>query len=91
MTPLRASVSLGLSQQSILVTDYKDSGRIPGTGKPAGTQPLAAAKAGDNVQSIAAASGMGSDWQRIAAANGIENPRSLGAGVLLDLHPPRIG
>jgi len=87
--PLRASMSLNLSQEKILVAQFQGTGRIPGAGKPAGTQPLAAAKAGDNLQSIAASSGKGGDWQRIAAANGIENPRSLGAGQLLDLNPLR--
>jgi hypothetical protein len=87
--PLRASMSLNLSQETILVAKFEGAGRIPGAGAPAGTQPLASAKAGDNLQSIAASSGMGGDWQRIAAANGIENPRSLSAGQLLDLNPFR--
>jgi hypothetical protein len=85
--PLRANMSLNLSQEKILVANFEGAGRIPGAGAPAGTQPLTSAKAGDNVQSIAASSGMGGDWQRIAAANGIENPRSLDAGQLLDLNP----
>ena len=34
---------------------------------------------------MAEAAGRGADWQSIAAANGIENPRRLAAGRLLDL------
>jgi hypothetical protein len=87
--PLRASISLNLSQEKILVSKFDGSGRIAGAGKPAGSQPLASIKAGDNLQSIAAASGKGGDWQRIAAANGIENPRQMQLGQLLDLNPLR--
>lgn len=83
--PLRASISLGLSQEKILVTPFQDSGKIPGLGRPAGIQALASAKAGDTLQTIAAVNGKGGDWQAIAAANGIENPRSLAVGQLLDL------
>jgi hypothetical protein len=32
--------------------------------------------------------GSGADWQSIASFNGIENPRLLGAGTLIDLNPP---
>lgn len=84
--PLRATVSLGLSQQKI--TDYAfakaedASSKAPPT---AGTRPYTEAPAGATVQSLAAAQGAGADWQAIAAANGIENPRLLQPGQLLDL------
>lgn len=87
--PLRASITLSLSQEKILVAEFKDDGVIKGPGQSAGTQPLISARAGDNLPSIAAASGKGNDWQRVAAANGIENVRQLAAGQLLDLNPLR--
>jgi hypothetical protein len=89
--PLRASMSLALSQQKIQFAfrDTGGPGGPPGAGRAGaqtpGTQPLAQAPAGANVPDIAAAQGQGDDWQRIAAANGIENPRLLSPGQMLDL------
>jgi hypothetical protein len=40
---------------------------------------------GSNLQNMAANEG-NDDWQSVAAANGIENPRSLQAGQLLDMN-----
>jgi hypothetical protein len=79
--PLRASVALTLSQQKILVSAFKDSGKPSGPGQ----QPLSAAKSGDTVQSLTAAGGKGGDWQSVAAANGIEDPLRLGPGKLLNI------
>ena len=81
--PLRASVSLGLSQQTILVADFGDSARAPGAPRTPGSQPLTAASLGTSLQSMAA--GAGRAWQDIAAANGIDNPRQLATGQLIDL------
>jgi len=57
-----------------------------------GTQPLAQAPAGSTVQGLSDAAG-NSNWQAVAAANGIENPRLLQAGALLDLNAqaPQLG
>jgi len=77
--PLRASVSLTLSQQKILEVKFKDS-------EGAGTKPLKAAKQGESLQSMAGKSGKG-DWQAIAAANGIEDPLRMAPGKLVDLNP----
>jgi hypothetical protein len=85
--PLRASVSLGLSQpqtQTITILPAGPPGIGGGLLAP-GVAPLATASAGSTVQSIAAAAGGSRDWQDIAAANGIENPRLLAPGQLLDL------
>ncbi|HEY6000574.1 MAG TPA: peptidoglycan-binding protein [bacterium] len=82
--PLRASVSLSMSQQKILYIEYKG----PGLGKPRaapGTQPLVQAVRGSTVQGMAEAAGQGDNWQAIAAANGIENPRQPAPGQLLSL------
>jgi len=84
--PLRASVALGLSQQTILLSSFSGSGRQGGRGgRPAGTSPLAAAPAGSTLQGLAAQAGAGADWQSIATANGIDNPRQLQPGQLIDL------
>jgi hypothetical protein len=83
--PLRASMSLNLSQQKILRTEFK-ANSAPGGGLAPGTQPLTAAASGATVQGLAARAGKGADWQAIAAANGIENPRLLQPGQLINLN-----
>lgn len=109
--PLRASMSLTLSQQRITRFTFRDTGSggggpggaaggVPGAGgggaggapTTPGTRPLAEASAGASLQGIAAAAGRAGDWQAIASANGIENPRHLDAGQLIDLNlqPPRL-
>lgn len=86
--PLRASVSLALSQQKITEFAFANaSGSPTGGGLPQtpGTRPLAAAAQGSTVQGLADGLGRGSDWQSIASANGIENPRQLTPGRLIDV------
>jgi hypothetical protein len=80
--PLRASVNLTLSQQKILVSEFKDAGKVPST---PGHKPLSPARSGDSVQSMAGAKGKDGGWQGIAAANGIEDPLRLKPGQLLNL------
>jgi hypothetical protein len=94
--PLRASCGVSISQQKIQFA-FRDTGSGPsgsaaGGASTPGTQPLAQAPAGSTVQGMADAAGKG-DWQSIAAANGIENPRLVAAGTLLDLNAtaPSIG
>ena len=84
--PLRASVSLNLSQQKIefLQNAIKD----PQGGKAPGKEPLAEASIGDTLQDMAAGLGKAQDWQKIAAANGIENPRLLRPGQLINMNVP---
>ena len=93
--PLRASVSLSISKQDLKFefgkgnTAQKAKGMgFAGPGgagaKPAGTSPLQMASAGDTVQKAAARSGV-SDWKKVAVANGIENPRFLPPGGLIDV------
>ena len=89
--PLRASLSLGLTQQEIKAFDKDQGMRQPKTtpgGKPAGTATLTSAAAGASVQSLADGSNAagGKNWQDIAAANGIENPRLLAPGQLIDIN-----
>jgi len=79
--PLRASVSLTLSQQKILV-EFQDTASVPS--RP-GQRPLNTAKQGESVQNMAAKNGKG-DWQSIAAANGIEDPLRMAPGQLVALN-----
>ncbi len=85
--PLRASLSLSLSQQRIQFQfDEKALEAARAAAAPApGTAPLTPAPEGASVQSMADRSGQGDDWPAIAAANGIENPRRLAPGQLVDL------
>jgi len=98
--PLRATMSLSLSQQKIeaFKTGARNAGKAqqiasllaqggsPSAGRPTGTTPLAQASAGTTVQGMADTAG-GTDWQSVAAANGIETPRLLQPGQLLNLNP----
>jgi len=77
--PLRASVTINLTQQKI--TEFK-FGDMAGPG----TRPLTPAPQGKSVQSMADSQGKGDNWQNIASANNIENPRLLQPGQLLDLN-----
>ena len=101
--PLRASVAIALTQQKI--TEFKfaqgapDPPGVTRRGGPApGTAPMTEAPAGSNVQNMAAnqsggtggALGANGGWQAIATANGIENPRLLDPGQLIDLNPPSL-
>ena len=85
--PLRATISLTLSQQTILVSSFSGSGHLPGRSKPPGTSPMTPAAQGSTLQGLAGAA----NWQAIATANGIENPRLLEPGQLIDLaaRPPQ--
>ncbi len=80
--PLRASIALGMSQQTILLNPGGGASP-PGLPRLPGVNPLTAAAAGSTLQGLAAAAG--GEWQRIAAANGIDNPRLLAPGQLIDL------
>lgn len=89
--PLRAGVTLSLSKQD-LTFEFNPPGQgggdapgAPGTGgaPAAGTQPLSMAKSGDTVQGMAAGAGV-SDWKAVAIANGIENPRMMSPGALVN-------
>jgi hypothetical protein len=96
--PLRATVAIALSQQRI--TEFKpidlQNPAPPATrqgGNAPGTSPLTEAPAGASLQSLASTQsslGTGADWQSIASANGIENPRLLKPGQLIDLNPPSL-
>lgn len=97
--PLRASVAIALSQQRITEFKFAEGAKDPPGFKRdrmPGTVPYAEAPAGSNLQNMAAsqpggsggAAGLNGGWQAIAAANGIENPRLLQPGQLINLNPP---
>jgi hypothetical protein len=81
--PLRASMSVTLSQQKILVSKFDSANTAKAR---AGQRPFASAKQGDSLQNMAGAAGKGGDWQSIASANGIEDPLRLSAGAMIDLN-----
>ncbi|MFL5653290.1 MAG: peptidoglycan-binding protein, partial [Ktedonobacteraceae bacterium] len=89
--PLRASMTLNLSQQRIqfLFGDAARAAQAAGQGQGGttpGTRPLTQAPAGSTLQGLVANQGRGGDWQSVAAANNIENPRLLDPGQLIDLN-----
>jgi Contractile injection system tube protein/LysM domain len=94
--PLRANVSLALSQQKITAFSFRDLAAAgggaggPGGGTPStpGTKPLTPAPQGSTLQGLAESQGRGGDWQAIASANGIENPRILAPGRLINVNIP---
>ena len=94
--PLRASVSLSISKQDLAFEFAPEKGGTSqgadaaaaaagGAGSPAaGTQPRQMAREGDTVQAASARAGV-SDWKKVAIANGIENPRLVPPGKLLNV------
>jgi hypothetical protein len=81
--PLRATMTLNLTQQKI--DTYKFPAKASDKKPLPGTRPLTPVAKGATAQSLASDAGKGDDWQSVAAANGIENPRQLQAGMLLDM------
>lgn len=82
--PLRASMTLNLTQQKITEFTFKKEGS--GEAALPGTRPFTPAPNGSSVQQMADSQGKGDDWQSIAAANNIENPRMLQPGQLIDMN-----
>jgi Contractile injection system tube protein len=82
--PLRASVAINLTQQEITEIQVGTT-TIPNVPTP-GTRPLTQVPADEPLQKAADRQGKGDNWQDIAAANGIENPRLLQPGQLLDMN-----
>ena len=71
--PLRATISLDISRQDIIIRPVQRGG--------AGSTPLAESVAGISLQAS-----VGANWQAVAEANGIENPRQIAAGTLLNVN-----
>ena len=82
--PLRSSISFSMTQQKILRLDLPAPSPL---GSPAaGTVPMTPAVAGQSLQSMVGGAGLGVSWQAVAQANGIENPRLLQPGQLVQLN-----
>ena len=83
--PLRATVSLSLSRDDIVV--LRGNARGGGAGNNTGaTSPLDAARPGDSIASMAARIGASADWKAIASANDIDDPLRLEAGARINLN-----
>jgi hypothetical protein len=82
--PLRASMTLNLSQQKITEFTIKDV--AASAAATPGTRPLTEAPQDKSLPELADGQGKGDEWQSIAAANNIENPRMLEPGQLLDMN-----
>ncbi|MBZ5569159.1 MAG: peptidoglycan-binding protein [Acidobacteriia bacterium] len=79
-SPIRASVNVSISKQEIIY----DPAKSAALGDAPGVQPFEVMKAGEPLQQSAAKAG-NDDWKSVALANGIENPRMLAAGALVNL------
>ncbi len=53
-------------------------------GASVGTTPLTLSQSGDSLQTIAARAGGSASWKAVASANGIENPRMVEPGTVID-------
>lgn len=95
--PLRASMSVNISKQDLAIEFGDPSKGVTspaaeaaraasgGPNSPApGTRPMQPARDGDTVQGASSKAGVG-DWKKVALANGIENPRLVPPGKLLDV------
>lgn len=79
--PLRAQVSMGMTQQQLIPDLQADRAKlVPGQTAPRGTLKVQPATQGATVQAMAAAKGI-DDWQSIARLNGIEQPRLPAVGL----------
>jgi hypothetical protein len=93
--PLRANITMNVSQQRI--QEFHGNQKALAANKPppgvaglsfgggVGSTPLTQVKAGTSLQAAVGAAGGSSSWQAVAEANGIENPRQLNAGTLINL------
>ena len=58
-------------------------------GASVGTSPLTLSQSGELLQSLSARAGV--DWKAVASANGIDNPRQLQGGTVLNLNASASG
>jgi contractile injection system tube protein/LysM domain-containing protein len=84
--PLRASVSINLTKQKITQFGFGEANNPSSPNPGRGRRPLTQAAAGSTLQGLASSLGKGDNWQAIAEANGIENPRMLQPGQLIDMN-----
>lgn len=82
--PLRASISINMSRQEIQFQFGDQSAPGTGSGGSPGGRTQVPIKDRETLQKAAAANDRQEDWQNIAAANGIEDPRNIAPGTLID-------
>jgi hypothetical protein len=87
--PLRASVTVSISQQRIVEFSGSGQAATPPGMSAAGSSPLVRAEAGATLQGMADRLGKGENWQAIASANNIENPRLVAPGQLINFNLKR--
>jgi hypothetical protein len=78
--PLRASITVTISQQKIQQVAFHDT-NLAGGMPSVGSSPLTLVTAGATVQGIA--DKLGVNWRDLASANGISNPRKPTLGQLI--------
>lgn len=85
--PLRATLILNMTSEQIDEIESNENnasaGSASGGGPSPGSRPLTVTQAGDTVQDLAARAGR--DWKQVARANGIDNPRQIQAGTVIDV------
>ena len=77
--PLRATISLSITRQSLKVEKSKKKR------KAGGSEQLKNPQFKDTVQAVAARNGNPDDWKKIAAANNIDDPLRLKPGSLINV------
>lgn len=89
--PLRATVTLNVSQPGIHAPDLTNAQATPSPqgASQAGVTPLTPSPQGTTLQALVANASAKTDWKAVATLNGIENPRQLTPGTLLNLKLPR--
>lgn len=75
--------SAGLSAGAGFSAGASASAGLSGGGS-VGTTPLTLSQSGDSLQTITARAGGSASWKEVAAANGIENPRLVAPGTVID-------
>lgn len=81
--PLRATVNLSMDYQSLEEKENKVALGISAFAG-VGTTPLTLASSGDTIQGLTQS--VEADWKNVARANGIDNPRQLSGGTVLNLN-----
>lgn len=86
--PLRATLTLNMSSDELDKIDTEQengatAGAGAGAGAGVGTSPLTTTQSGDTIQDLAARAGR--NWKEVASANGIDNPRQVQAGTVIDI------
>jgi hypothetical protein len=83
--PLRAKLSVALMRQDVRFQFRRTGAKNDASSTAASGHPRHEAKQNETVADAAAAAGNVDAWPLVALANGIENPRLIAPGTMLDL------